>query len=151
VVQRSSYRATQFTGPHKIRHVASTNQGLPSGPKRSVLNRHRQGLPHRNLRIATTLFLFFPFECSTDPLLAPPGLAIVINITSTHHIQDILLVHKRGALYASGTYHSTSANGYQLRIAHLVVKVIQLHKDSIREGIAMQPITIIQEYPIHNA
>jgi hypothetical protein len=29
---------------------------------------------------------------------------------------------KRGAPYASGAYHSTSIDGYQLRIAHIVVK-----------------------------
>jgi hypothetical protein len=29
---------------------------------------------------------------------------------------------KRGVLYASGTYHSTSTGDYELRLAHLVVK-----------------------------
>jgi hypothetical protein len=58
---------------------------------------------------------------------------------------------KRGALYASGTYHLTTTDGYQLRIAHLDVKVIQLHKDSIWKGTTMQPISIIQEYLIRNA
>jgi hypothetical protein len=29
---------------------------------------------------------------------------------------------KGGVIYMSGTYNSTSTDGYQLRIAHLVVK-----------------------------
>jgi hypothetical protein len=32
----------------------------------SVLKRHRRGLPHRNLRIATVLSPPFPSECSTS-------------------------------------------------------------------------------------
>jgi hypothetical protein len=58
---------------------------------------------------------------------------------------------KRGALYASGTYQSTSTVGYQLRLADLVVKVIQLSKDKIWKDATMQPITINQQYPKHNA
>jgi hypothetical protein len=54
---------------------------------------------------------------------------------------------KRGVLYASGTYHSTYTDGYQLSIAHLVIKVVQLHNDSVRKGATMQPITIIQQDP----
>jgi hypothetical protein len=41
--------------------------------------------------------------------------------TSTHHSQTILLVHEKEVLLVSGTYHSYSADGYQLSIAHLVV------------------------------
>jgi hypothetical protein len=59
----------------------------------------------------------------------------------------MLLIHKRRVLYASGTYHSASTDGYQLRIAVLVVKIIQLIKDNIRKGATMQPITINQQYP----
>jgi hypothetical protein len=51
----------------------------------------------------------------------------------------------------SGTYHSTSTDGYQLRIAVLVVKIIQLKKDNIWKGVIMQPITINQQYPTRNA
>jgi hypothetical protein len=42
-------------------------QYLLTGTNPSVLNRHRRGLPHRNLRIATTLSPLFPSECSTGP------------------------------------------------------------------------------------
>jgi hypothetical protein len=53
---------------------------------------------------------------------------------------------KRGALYGSGTYHSTFTNGYQLRIAHLVNKDKYIYnKANIWKGTTMQPITIIQE------
>jgi hypothetical protein len=51
---------------------------------------------------------------------------------------------KRGVLYTSGIYHSSSTDGYQLSIAHLVIKVVQLHKDSVWKAAIMQPITIIQ-------
>jgi uncharacterized iron-regulated protein len=64
-----------------------------------------------------------------------------INKASTHRIQDILLVHERKVLHASGTYHSTSTGGYQLRISHLVVKVIHLQQGDIRKDTIMQHIT----------
>jgi hypothetical protein len=35
------------------------------------------------------------------------------------------------------TYHSASTDDYQLRIAVLVVKIIQLIKDNIRKGATM--------------
>jgi hypothetical protein len=58
------------------------------------------------------------------PLFTPPGHTnnMSINITSTHHIQTIILVHEKEVLRASGTYHSTSIEVYQLSIAHLVDK-----------------------------
>jgi hypothetical protein len=42
-------------------------QYLHTGTNPSVLNRHRRGLPHRNLGIAIALSLPFPSECSTGP------------------------------------------------------------------------------------
>jgi hypothetical protein len=51
----------------------------------------------------------------------------------------------------SGTYHSTSTVGYQLRIADLVVKAIPLSKVNIRKGATMQPIIINQQDPTRNA
>jgi hypothetical protein len=50
----------------------------------------------------------------------------------------------------SGTNHSTFNDGYQLRIAVLVVKIIQLNKGNVRKGATMQPITINRQYPTHN-
>jgi hypothetical protein len=45
----------------------------------------------------------------------------------------------------SETYHSTSTNGYQLLIAHLVSKDKYIYnKGNIWKGTTMQPITIIQ-------
>jgi hypothetical protein len=58
--------ATRLTGPISSacdRYV----QYLLTGTKPSVLNRYKQGLPHRNLGIATALSPPFPFECSTSP------------------------------------------------------------------------------------
>jgi hypothetical protein len=42
-------------------------QYLLPGTNPSVLNRHRWGLPHRNLIIATSLSPPFPSKCSIDP------------------------------------------------------------------------------------
>jgi hypothetical protein len=53
---------------------------------------------------------------------------------------------RRGVIYASGSYHSTSIDGYQLSIAYLLVKDKYIYnKGNIWKGITMQPITIIQE------
>jgi hypothetical protein len=41
---------------------------------------------------------------------------------------------KRGVLYASETYHSTSTDGYQLRIADLVVKSNTTKQEYYMEG-----------------
>jgi hypothetical protein len=63
-------QATRLTGPISPtcdRYV----QNLLMGINPSVLNRHRWGLPHRSLKIATSLSPSFPFECSTDPLNGP--------------------------------------------------------------------------------
>jgi hypothetical protein len=71
-------KATRLIGPHKTRHVISTQlKAYNRGQNDTVLNRHGWGLPHRNLGIVTALFPPFPSECSTDPLLAPPDLATV--------------------------------------------------------------------------
>jgi hypothetical protein len=94
-------RLLGLPGHIKTRHAVSTQlKTCHRGQNGAVLNRHGWGLPHRNLEIATTLSPSFPSECSTDP---PTCLARYsnskINITSTHHIQYILLVHdKRGAI-----------------------------------------------------
>jgi hypothetical protein len=55
-------------------------QYLLVGTNPSVLNRHRRGLPHRNLGIATTLSPPFPSECSTDPPKWPRPVSILSNI-----------------------------------------------------------------------
>jgi hypothetical protein len=46
----------------------------------------------------------------------------------------------------SGTYHSTSTDGYQLRIEHLVDKDKYIYNmGNIWKGTTMQPITVTQE------
>jgi hypothetical protein len=46
-----------------------------------------------------------------------------INIASTHRNQHILLVYEKEVLHASGTYHSSSTDDYQLSIVYLVVNI----------------------------
>jgi hypothetical protein len=41
----AAHEATQFTGPHKISYALVHNSNLLIGARRSVLNRHRRGLP----------------------------------------------------------------------------------------------------------
>jgi hypothetical protein len=61
-----------LSGPIKTRHVVSTQlKTCQRGQNSVVLNRHGWGLPHRNLKIATTLSPPFPSECSTDPPTCP--------------------------------------------------------------------------------
>jgi hypothetical protein len=65
-------KVTLLIGPHKTRHAVNTQlKTCHRGQNSAVLNQHGRGLPHRNLRIATTLSPPFPSECSTDP---PTGL-----------------------------------------------------------------------------
>jgi hypothetical protein len=64
------------------------------GQNDAVLKRHRWELPPWNLRIATALSPLFPSEWSTFPYLPCPVTTTYmnINIASTHHNQDILLI-----------------------------------------------------------
>jgi hypothetical protein len=68
--------ATRLTGPYH-QHVI---EYLLTGINPSVLNRHKRGLPHRNLRIDTTLSSPFSSECSTDPPKWPCLVFILSNI-----------------------------------------------------------------------
>jgi hypothetical protein len=63
-------QATRLTGPIS-RACDRYVQYLLTGINPSVLNQHRRGLPHRNLRIATSLSPPFPSECSMDPPNGP--------------------------------------------------------------------------------
>jgi hypothetical protein len=49
-----------------------------------------------------------PFRMHHRPLIAPTGHDNIITIikASTQHNREIILVQEKGALYASGTYHS---------------------------------------------
>jgi hypothetical protein len=66
-------KATRLIGPHKkTGHAVSTQLKAYHRDQNSVvLNRHGGGLPHRNIRTATTLSTPFPSECSTDPPTGP--------------------------------------------------------------------------------
>jgi hypothetical protein len=84
-----------------------------------VLNRHKWGLPPWNLGISTT---------APHPSLSSAPLSPIYPIRHTNNHEHkpllitttILLVHKREVLHASGTYHSTCTDVYQLNIAYLV-------------------------------
>jgi hypothetical protein len=106
------------------------------------------GLLAWNLRIATTLskpsLLSDPLSPNCPARSHPQYMNINHNLYSSY-IQDILLPHKRGS-HASRTNHSTSTDGYQLHIAHLVDKDKYFYiKGNIQKSTTMQPITITQE------
>jgi hypothetical protein len=88
-------KSTRLIGSHKTRYVVSTQlKTCHRGQNDAVINRHEWGLPHRNLRIATTLSSHFPSSVSLIPLLAPPGLATTNN-QSLLIINHIILVHEK--------------------------------------------------------
>jgi hypothetical protein len=65
-------KATRLIRHHKTRHTVSTQlKPCHRGQNGVVLNRHGRGLPHRNLRIVTSLSPLFSSECSTDPPTYP--------------------------------------------------------------------------------
>jgi hypothetical protein len=146
-------KATRLIEPHKTRHAVNTQlKACHRGQNGAVLNQHGRGLPHRNLKIATTLSPPFHSECSTDPHTSPVRSSNSEKPISTHHNHVYpSSSKKRGVLTVSGTCHSTSTDGYQLRIAVLVIKIIQLNKANVRKGATMQPITINRQYPTGNA
>ena len=67
ICRQHAIRLTGPISPACDRYV----QYLLTGTNPSVLNRHMWGLPHRNLRIDTSLSPPFPSECSTDPPTGP--------------------------------------------------------------------------------
>jgi hypothetical protein len=73
------WQATRLIG-HISLACDRYNQYLLTGTNPTVLNWHKQGLPHRNLRIATTLSPSFPSECSTGPPKWPHLVFILSNI-----------------------------------------------------------------------
>jgi hypothetical protein len=75
IYQRQATRLTGSISPACDQYV----QCLLAGTNPSVLNRHRRGLPHRNLRITIALSPPFPFECSTDPPKWPHPVSILSN------------------------------------------------------------------------
>jgi hypothetical protein len=66
-VDEQATRLTRLISQACVQYV----QYLLTGTSPLVLNRHRRGLPHRNIGITTTLSLSFPSECSTNPLNWP--------------------------------------------------------------------------------
>jgi hypothetical protein len=66
-------------GPYH-RHAIDTFNTCSRVPTPSVLNRHRRGLPHRNLIITIALAPPFPSECSTGPHNWPHPVSILSDI-----------------------------------------------------------------------
>jgi hypothetical protein len=62
-------------------------QYLLMGTNPSVLNRHRWGLSHINLRIATSLSPPFPSDCSTSP---PKWLCSVSSLSEIYQLNQSL-------------------------------------------------------------
>jgi hypothetical protein len=71
--------ATRLTEPISLTYDRYV-QYMLTGTNPSVCNRHRRGLPHKNLRISTSLSPSFPSECSTGPPKWPRPVSILSNI-----------------------------------------------------------------------
>jgi hypothetical protein len=84
-----------------------------TGTNPSILNRHRRGLPHRNLKIATTLSPPFPSECSTGPPSWPRPVSILFDIQ--HRFQGSNLKGHVAATWSSD--HSAIYRNLHLRLA----------------------------------
>jgi hypothetical protein len=93
-----------------------------------VLNRHGQGLPHRNLVIATALSLPFPFELSTDPLLTPPVLATVNN-------QPLLIITSLSFLFIKeGSYQQVGPTTRLLPLAIIMHSSSNHKSNNTKQG-----------------
>jgi hypothetical protein len=86
---------------------------LLTGTNLSVLNRHRQELPYRNLGIATTLSPPFPSECSTGPPNWPRPVSISSDIN--HRFQGSSLKWHMAATWSFD--HSAIYRNLHLRLA----------------------------------
>jgi hypothetical protein len=59
-----AHEATQFAGPHKIPYAPVHNSNLLIGARRSVLNRHRWGLPPWSSEFQIRPLPFLPIQYS---------------------------------------------------------------------------------------
>jgi hypothetical protein len=66
---------------------------LLTGINLSLLNRHKRGLPHRNLGIATTLSPHFPSKCSTGPPNWPRPITILFDINHRFNLKGAYRNH----------------------------------------------------------
>jgi hypothetical protein len=82
---RQVTRLTGLISPVCNRYV----QYLLTGTNPSVLNRHRRGLSHRNLGIATTLSPPFPSECFTGPPKWPCPVSILSTLISNNKSERV--------------------------------------------------------------
>jgi hypothetical protein len=63
----AAHEATQFMGPHKILYERVHNSNLLTGARRSVLNRHRRGLPPWSSEFQIKPLPFLPIQYSFFP------------------------------------------------------------------------------------
>jgi hypothetical protein len=115
------WQATSLTGPISPacdRYI----QYLLTGINLSVLNRHRRGLPHRNLKIITTLSPPLPSECFTGPPNWPRSISLLSDIN--HMFQGSSLKghmastwsFNHSAIYYNLPLHLAIANDLSLAI-----------------------------------
>jgi hypothetical protein len=109
IYRRQTTRLTRPISPACDRYV----QYLLTGTNPSVLNWHRRGLPHRNLRITIALSPPFPSECSTGPPNWPRLVSILSGIT--HKFQGSSLKGPMSTTWSSD--HSAIYRNLHLRLA----------------------------------
>jgi hypothetical protein len=84
----TTVEATQFAWPQKIPYAPVHNSNLLTGARRSVLNRHRWGLPPRSFKHENILLPDLPIWYSLQPPSLPAGLNLnhSINYSSSELI-----------------------------------------------------------------
>jgi hypothetical protein len=107
-------RLLALPGPYH-RYVIGKFNTCSRVPTPRPLTNTARGYHIENLRIATTLSPPFPFEGSTDPLMAPLGVRLSIQ----HLPNELEREHTLNLV--SGSLHSTSTVTYHLSIALLMV------------------------------
>jgi hypothetical protein len=75
--------ATQFVGPHKISYVSVHNSNLLTRARRSVLNRHRRGLPSWSSEFQIRPLPFLPIQYSPFSPNRPARSPIMLTIRSS--------------------------------------------------------------------
>jgi hypothetical protein len=105
-----------FVGPHINLTYGQYKSKLAIGAKKAWSLIGTGGATTFEPRNSHNPLSTLSFWVNSFPLVAPAQSHPQyknLSETSTHHIQDIFLAHeKEGVLHASGTYHSTSTEGY---------------------------------------
>jgi hypothetical protein len=87
----ATHEATQFAGPHKIQYAPIHNSNLLTETRRSIINRHRQGLPPWSSEFQIRPLPFLPIQYS----LFSPNCPVWSPIMSFYQLLKFSTFHSR--------------------------------------------------------